>query len=93
MSGETTVFFDSTPKLRVVDEDKFKDTQALHEECTNFTKSKSRAVLLAPTARAASCSSSTGALAHDSESAADSGWLLPYQLLYLWETNVGTFGA
>lgn len=45
MSGEQGVFFDSTPKLRVVDEDKFKDTQALHEECTNFTKSKSRAVV------------------------------------------------
>jgi hypothetical protein len=39
--GQQSVYFDSTYTLRVVEEDKFKDTERLHEECTAFTQSES----------------------------------------------------
>mmetsp|Transcript_28639 Transcript_28639/g.66955 ORF Transcript_28639/g.66955 Transcript_28639/m.66955 type:complete len:129 (+) Transcript_28639:242-628(+) len=35
---QTTIYFDSTYRLRVVEEDKYKDTERLHEECGNFTQ-------------------------------------------------------
>jgi len=35
----TTIYFDSTYRLRVVEEDKYKDTERLNEECGNFTQS------------------------------------------------------
>ena len=38
--AEGQIYFDSTYTLRVVEEDKFKDTERLHEECTGFTESE-----------------------------------------------------
>mmetsp|Transcript_40928 Transcript_40928/g.96222 ORF Transcript_40928/g.96222 Transcript_40928/m.96222 type:complete len:129 (-) Transcript_40928:159-545(-) len=34
--AEHNIYFDSTYRLRVVEEDKFKDTERLSEECSNF---------------------------------------------------------
>mmetsp|Transcript_34985 Transcript_34985/g.88347 ORF Transcript_34985/g.88347 Transcript_34985/m.88347 type:complete len:129 (-) Transcript_34985:50-436(-) len=35
---QNTIYFDSTYRLRVVEEDKYKDTERLHEECGSFTQ-------------------------------------------------------
>ena len=40
MAEGQSIYFDSTYTLRVVEEDKFKDTERLHEECTGFTESE-----------------------------------------------------
>ena len=40
MAEQNTIYFDSTYRLRVVEEDKFKDTERLHEECGNFNDSE-----------------------------------------------------
>jgi len=45
MADQNTIYFDSTYRLRVVEEEKFKDTERLSEECTNFTQSEQRAAL------------------------------------------------
>ena len=45
MADQNTIYFDSTYRLRVVEEEKFKDTERLSEECTNFTQSEQRAPL------------------------------------------------
>mmetsp|Transcript_12278 Transcript_12278/g.24267 ORF Transcript_12278/g.24267 Transcript_12278/m.24267 type:complete len:130 (+) Transcript_12278:219-608(+) len=37
MTEQATIYFDSTYRLRVVEEDKYKDTERLHEECGLFT--------------------------------------------------------
>ena len=37
---QQSIYFDSTYTLRVVEEDKFKDTERLKEECDEFTKSE-----------------------------------------------------
>mmetsp|Transcript_21619 Transcript_21619/g.33823 ORF Transcript_21619/g.33823 Transcript_21619/m.33823 type:complete len:130 (+) Transcript_21619:330-719(+) len=36
MAEQPSIYFDSTYRLRVVEEDKFKDTEKLSEECDNF---------------------------------------------------------
>jgi len=38
--GQQSIYFDSTYTLRVVEEDKFKDTERLNEECMQFTTSE-----------------------------------------------------
>eukprot|EP00961_Rhodomonas_salina_P292562 3933034-Rhodomonas_salina.2 len=38
--AEHNIYFDSTYRLRVVEEDKFKDTERLSEECSNFNTSE-----------------------------------------------------
>ena len=43
MAEGQSIYFDSTYTLRVVEEDKFKDTERLHEECTGFTESELQA--------------------------------------------------
>lgn len=40
MAEQQSIYFDSTYTLRVVEEDKFKDTERLKEECDEFTKSE-----------------------------------------------------
>jgi hypothetical protein len=45
MAEGQSIYFDSTYTLRVVEEDKFKDTERLHEECTGFTESELQAFL------------------------------------------------
>lgn len=36
--AEQAIYFDSTYRLRVVEEEKYKDTERLHEECGNFNQ-------------------------------------------------------
>ena len=43
MAEGQSIYFDSTYTLRVVEEDKFKDTERLLEECTGFTESELQA--------------------------------------------------
>ena len=38
--GQQQIYFDSNYKLRVVEEDKFRDTVKLEEECKQFTEGK-----------------------------------------------------
>jgi hypothetical protein len=40
MAEQQAIYFDSTYRLRVVEEEKFKDTERLHEECGSFTSSE-----------------------------------------------------
>lgn len=42
MADQNTIYFDSTYRLRVVEEEKFKDTERLSEECSNFTQSEQK---------------------------------------------------
>lgn len=38
--ADNTIYFDSTYRLRVVEEEKFKDTERLSEECSAFNQSE-----------------------------------------------------
>jgi hypothetical protein len=42
MAEAQAIYFDSTYRLRVVEEEKFKDTERLQEECGSFTSSACR---------------------------------------------------
>jgi hypothetical protein len=44
MAEPPSIYFDSTYRLRVLEEEKFKDTERLQEECTMFSQSKCKRI-------------------------------------------------